>query len=538
MTVFRQIILAFAFTTAAGTAQAALQFCNETDDIQSVAIGYQGASAWTSEGWWNIDPGACATVVGGDLTKRYYYYRSEVNGGDFPGEGYMFCTTPEEFEIVGDTDCASRGYDSESFREIDTGETATDFTFTLTAETTSPPKIGEGPANDTPATDETGLRICNSTGEIQSVSIGYEGDEGFLSEGWWNIDPDDCAKVLAGELQRRYYYYRAEVEAGPFEGEGYMFCTSPEVYTIVGDSDCESRGYDTESFSEIDTGPTARGYTFYITADGAAPPPQPDETPPAPTGEGAGLEVCNDTGEVQSVTIGYEGAEDWTSEGWWNIDPGDCAMPALDGVNRRYIYYRAEIDGGPFDGQNYFFCTTPEAFVIVGDSECEARGYDREEYAEVDTGGTTGLFTLTLVDPAGTDGPPSPEDDRDPFPDGPKPDDTPGEVVEESVPEVDGPEEPSFDFGLPDEEPAEEPAEETELPAEDPDAGPGEAPVEEPMEPVEEPMESVEEPMEPVEEPMEEPDEELDFDLDLDMDEMPAEDDDERRIRRGSTRGS
>lgn len=537
MTVFRKLFLAVLFTGSAGAAQAGLHFCNQTNEIQSVAIGYQGASDWTSEGWWNVDPGDCATVVAGDLTKRYYYYRSEVNGGDFPGEGYMFCTTPQEFEIVGDTDCESRGYDNESFREIDTGETATDFTFNLVADNTAPPKVEETPDSDSVSNDEPGLRICNATAEVQSVSIGYEGDEGFLSEGWWNVDPDDCATVLAGELQRRYYYYRAEVNAGPFEGEGYMFCTTPEVYTIVGDTDCESRGYDTESFSEIDTGPTARGYTFYITADGAAPPPEVTDTPP-PSAGGAGLEICNDTADIQSVAIGYEGAEGWTSEGWWNVDPGDCAVPALDGVNRRYIYYRAEIDGGPFNGQNYFFCTTPEAFVIVGDSECQARGYDREDFAEVDTGGTSGLFTLTLVDPDEMDATPPPGDDRNPFPDdGPDepkvmgdPDAGPAEV-----PADDTPEEPSFDFGLPGDEADEMPEEAPEEVAEEtPDVAPSD------------------ETDTPVEDPDAAPDFDFDTDTDTDTDTMPEieddfpveedttpveEDDDPTPVRRGGSRG-
>ncbi len=417
----RQVVLAAAFIGFAGSAQAALQFCNETRDVQSIAIGYKGPVDWMSEGWWNIDPGDCATVIGGDLQKQFYYYRAEVNAGDFAGENYMFCTTPDEFEIVGDTNCQARGYDSESFREIDTGDSATDFTFTL-VDGESAPRSEDGPVNDTSTAPEgeTGLRFCNSTEVIHSVSIGYENDKGFLSEGWWNLDPGECAVAIAGALQKRYYYYRTEVDGGPFEGEGYMFCTSPEVYSIQGDTDCEARGYDTEAFSEIDTGPTATGYTFYITADGSNMPPAGtgDTTAtitPPPAAGGAGLEVCNDTSDIQAVAFGYEGAQGWTSEGWWNVDPGACTVPALDGVNRRYFYYRAEVDGGPFTGENYFFCTTPEAFEIVGDSECEARGYAREDFREVDTGSNTGDYTLRLTDAGLADTAPS-EDDRGEFP--------------------------------------------------------------------------------------------------------------------------
>ena len=110
----------------------------------------------------------------------------------------------------------------------------------------------------------------------------------------------------------------------------------------------------------------------------------------------AGLEICNDTGASQSVSIGYKGDEDWTSEGWWNIEPGDCMTPVGE-LKNRYYYYRAEVDGGDFDGEDYFFCTTTEAYTIVGDTECDTRGYDREEFAEIDTGSSEGMFTLTLI---------------------------------------------------------------------------------------------------------------------------------------------
>ncbi|WP_172296922.1 DUF1036 domain-containing protein [Pseudoruegeria sp. HB172150] len=437
---FTKFFLAGCIVGSAGAAHAGLEICNETDFVQSVSIGYKGDADWVSEGWWNVEPGDCTTVVGGNLQKRYYYYRAEVDGGDFAGENYMFCTTPEEYEILGDSNCESRGYDSESFREIDTGETATDFTYTLVNEDGSPRSSG-GPANTT-ADGEDGLNICNETEEIQSVSIGYQNDDGFVSEGWWNIEPGACAKVLSGELQQRFYYYRAEVDAGPFEGEGYMFCTTPEVYSIQGDTDCEARGYDSESFSEIDTGPTARTYTHYINADGASAPPVETVTSTDIIDDaGAGLEICNDTDFIQAVTVGYQGADDWTSEGWWNIDPGDCAMPTLDGVNRRYFYYRAEVDGGPFEGESYYFCTSPEAFTIAGDAECEARGYVREDYREIDTGGETGIYTLTLVTSDVPDMPPSVDGDGD----------GDGDVLDSPFAEdtASEPDDPSFDFGLP-----------------------------------------------------------------------------------------
>ena len=120
----------------ASEARAGLEICNETEHLQAIAIGYKGDEDWTSEGWWNIDPGSCATLVRGDLTKRYYYYYADSAAAQFQGQDYIFCTQNTLFSIVGDTDCEKRGFEETEFREIDTGETAKSFTLTLVANAT------------------------------------------------------------------------------------------------------------------------------------------------------------------------------------------------------------------------------------------------------------------------------------------------------------------------------------------------------------------------------------------------------------------
>lgn len=139
----------------AGAAQAGLEICNQTEELQSIAIGYKGETDWTSEGWWNIEPGKCAVMVGGDLTKRYYYYHADSKSDRFRGQDYIFCTQRDEFTIIGDTDCEDRGYQRAEFREIDTGETATTFTLTLVAQPVAPDSGGTG-AKAPGSADETG----------------------------------------------------------------------------------------------------------------------------------------------------------------------------------------------------------------------------------------------------------------------------------------------------------------------------------------------------------------------------------------------
>lgn len=114
-----------------GDAHAALEICNETETRRSVAIAFKDGDDWKSKGWWNIPTNECRTVVKGDLQQRYYYYRAIHKGKEVKAGDYNFCATLKAFDIKGDTDCASRGYEVSSFRVIDTGTSAKDFKFNL-----------------------------------------------------------------------------------------------------------------------------------------------------------------------------------------------------------------------------------------------------------------------------------------------------------------------------------------------------------------------------------------------------------------------
>lgn len=122
----RKLALLLAGLTAFPSAALAdLEICNDTAELQVVALGYKGAQDWTSEGWWRIAPGNCEAVINGPLKRRYYYYFSASASGSFIGQDYYFCTDPSAFTIVGDTECAERGYNKTEFKEVDTGPTAT-----------------------------------------------------------------------------------------------------------------------------------------------------------------------------------------------------------------------------------------------------------------------------------------------------------------------------------------------------------------------------------------------------------------------------
>jgi uncharacterized membrane protein len=109
----------------------------------------------------------------------------------------------------------------------------------------------------------------------------------------------------------------------------------------------------------------------------------------------AGLTICNDGDLSQSVAIGYEAPGGvWTSEGWWRLDAGACKVVMARALGRSSFYYRATVGGGGFDGP-FAFCTLSDAFTILGDEDCESRGYQRTRFRKVETGGAEN-FTLTL----------------------------------------------------------------------------------------------------------------------------------------------
>ncbi|WP_299437606.1 DUF1036 domain-containing protein [uncultured Rhodospira sp.] len=110
----------------------------------------------------------------------------------------------------------------------------------------------------------------------------------------------------------------------------------------------------------------------------------------------AGLEVCNQTSVARWLAIGYSQDGLWTSEGWWHLEPGDCVMPVEGDLTQRYYYYRAEDPSEQFEGDGYFFCAIPDAFLIAGDTDCVARGYQELDFREVDTGESAVAYTLVL----------------------------------------------------------------------------------------------------------------------------------------------
>ena len=85
-----------------------------------------------TEGWWNLKPSACETLLRGPLAAQFYYvYAMDERGGEWKGKAFM-CTRDREFRIDGRENCLVRGFDRTGFFEVDTGKDAKNWTVQLT----------------------------------------------------------------------------------------------------------------------------------------------------------------------------------------------------------------------------------------------------------------------------------------------------------------------------------------------------------------------------------------------------------------------
>ena len=110
----------------------------------------------------------------------------------------------------------------------------------------------------------------------------------------------------------------------------------------------------------------------------------------------ASFNVCNKASLKARVALGRFDGTNWTSMGWWTIDPKSCAGLLTGPLDARYYYvYATDGAAGTWEGGTHF-CVTPNAkFTIPGRANCSGRGFDRRGFFEVDTGGAAD-WTQTL----------------------------------------------------------------------------------------------------------------------------------------------
>ena len=119
------------------------------------------------------------------------------------------------------------------------------------------------------------FRLCNNTTSRVGISLGYKENDGWSTEGWWNLPPRTCETLMRGPLVARYYYiYAVDYDRnGEWSGQAYM-CSRDKEFTIRGTEDCLARGFDRTGFFEVDTGEQP-SWTVQLTESAEAAPQQP-----------------------------------------------------------------------------------------------------------------------------------------------------------------------------------------------------------------------------------------------------------------------
>jgi uncharacterized membrane protein len=134
------------------------------------------------------------------------------------------------------------------------------------------------------------FRLCNNTSSRVGISVGYKENEGWATEGWWNLSARSCETLLRGILVARFYYiYAIDYDhGGEWSGQAFM-CTREKEFTIKGTADCLARGFDRTGFFEVDTGEQP-SWTVQLTEPAELAPKTPlqSRNPPVQTPAGAG----------------------------------------------------------------------------------------------------------------------------------------------------------------------------------------------------------------------------------------------------------
>ncbi len=307
-------LMGAALLAAPTPARAQVEYCNQTSFYLFAAVARELPAGTRSEGWWLLRPGQCRTVVPTPLVADVIYtyaesHQSHLGGIRTWGGRSRLCTGSGLFTIDSQSDCFDRGFEPREFVRVSVGDDThwtTNFTETdgydleqarLAGAQRLLTDIGYEPgaidgyigrrtrqainrfkaeygvdddvivsdvfldtliAHASELQDETGYQFCNQTGIELYAAMGYAEGSDWQSFGWWSLDPGTCTKTLKDGLPAEQIYtyavgYTQDGETLEWGGD-YPLCAADRAFEIVGNDDCESRGYTTVGFQRIDTG--------------------------------------------------------------------------------------------------------------------------------------------------------------------------------------------------------------------------------------------------------------------------------------------
>ena len=298
----------------AAPARAQFEYCNQTSFYIFAALAHERTNGEIrSEGWWLVRPGECRAVEPNPLEGGTYYTYAESHpahrGGIRTWGGRSrLCTGRGLFSIDQHGDCFGQDLEPREFARILIGE-ETSWTTNFTESENYQPEGARHAAaqrllNDvgysagavdgylgrrtrrsinrfkedqdiqddiivsnelldalvalaSELQEETGYQFCNRTNIELWAAMGYSEDEAWRSSGWWSLAPGTCTKALNDGLPAELIYTYAVGYAPNGDtvewGGDYPLCAGDQAFEIVGNDDCESRGYITVGFQRIET---------------------------------------------------------------------------------------------------------------------------------------------------------------------------------------------------------------------------------------------------------------------------------------------
>lgn len=143
---------------------------------------------------------------------------------------------------------------------------------------------------------EARFRVCNQMNQSLSVAFGYvDRTRGWVAQGYWTIDTNQCTNIYEPDLDNRYYYVFAQSTAGaiPLQGGTVSFCIDnkrflsyQEQYGKSSPEDCAKAGLRSVPFFSVDVGQGQANHVLNLTGTIPGPPPvapapvQPPNYPP------------------------------------------------------------------------------------------------------------------------------------------------------------------------------------------------------------------------------------------------------------------
>jgi len=313
-------------------AQAQFEYCNNTSFYLFTALGHEARNGdIRTEGWWLVRPGECRIVEAEPLSGGTYFTYAESHpahqGGIRTWGGRSrLCTNRGLFTIDEQSNCFRQRFEPREFARIEIGE-ETEWTTNLTESNDYQPEaarhaaaqrmlneIGydagsvdgylgrrtrraiESFADDAgvrsseivsnglldaliahavESQELAGYQFCNRTSMELYAAMGYTEDDAWRTEGWWALAPGTCTKALNETLPAEQIYtyavgYTTNGDQVEFGGD-YPLCAGDQAFEIVGNVDCESRGYVTIGFERVETEGRSGWVQEFVVESGGRP---------------------------------------------------------------------------------------------------------------------------------------------------------------------------------------------------------------------------------------------------------------------------